>query len=138
VGIGPEDGIAADFYVMSSNSLSTFSKEEAEELDAAGVYTIEDVLEIPLRSVNSIIKENFDEPPDLVSIDVEGWNEQIIDSFDFTQSRPFCFCVETITFSDSYNGVRLTKIIDVLKANDYVVYADTHINTIFVNRAAFK
>jgi FkbM family methyltransferase len=132
VGLGEKDGII-DFYLMSSHSLSTFSKEDAERLDSEGKYKIEKVLKIPTRTLNSIVDEYFESPIDLISIDVEGWNEQIIRSIDFTRNRPFCFCVETIEFSEDSNARRLTDIFDVFKKNNYNVYADTHLNTIFVD-----
>jgi FkbM family methyltransferase len=138
VGIGAEDGAEADFYTMSSHTLSTFSKEEAEGINAAGVFKIESVSKVPLKTINSIIKENFLTPPDLVSIDVEGWNEEIVYSLDFESPRPFCFCVETLTFSHSFNGRKLTGIIDHFEKNNYSVFADTHINTIFVDNDAYE
>jgi FkbM family methyltransferase len=137
VGIGVEDGLIADFYLMSSHTLSTFSKEEAEQLDAAGTYTIQEVQRVPLMTINTIIEKNFDRAPDLVSIDVEGWNEEIVRSFDFTRCRPFCFCVETITFSESFDGMKLNGIIEFFERNNYSVYADTRINTIFIDNEAY-
>lgn len=127
-----EDGVA-DFYSMSANVLSTFSKEEALELDAGGKYKIDQVLSIPVRNINSVIRENFDKPIDLVSIDVEGWNEEIVRSFDFSLQRPFCFCIETLTFSETNSGKKLSGIIEVMQSNSYSVFADTHVNTIFLN-----
>ena len=136
-GVGVEDGSVADFYLMSCHTLSTFSKEEAEELNAEGIYTIRDVFKVPLMTINTIIENSFDRAPDLVSIDVEGWNEEIVRSFDFSRCRPFCFCVETITFSDSFDGVKLKGIIDCFESNNYSVYADTRINTIFIDNEAY-
>ena len=133
VGLGTIDGEVGDFYCMTAHTLNTFSKEVAEALNAEGKYKIKDVKKIPLRNINSIIKENFDAAIDLVSIDVEGWNEKIVESFDFSQIRPFCFCVETTTFSETNNEEKLTEIFDVFGKNDYRVYADTHINTIFLD-----
>lgn len=132
VGIS-EENQTAEFYRMSSHNLSTFVKEEAVSLEKSGKYKIEEVLKINVKNINSIIKENFTEPLDLVSIDVEGWNEEIVRSFDFNQSRPFCFCIETITFSEDDTGEKLHGIFEILERNNYKVYADTHINTIFVN-----
>ncbi len=136
VGIGIEDGLVADFYLMSSHTLSTFSKGDAEQLDAEGIYTIQDVFKVPLMTMNTIIEDGFDQTPDLVSIDVEGWNEEIVRSFDFTRSRPICFCVETITFSETFDGLKLTGIVDFFESNDYLVYADTSINTVFIDKQA--
>ncbi|MBP9663349.1 MAG: FkbM family methyltransferase [Pyrinomonadaceae bacterium] len=138
IGVGERENDVVDFYLMSSHGLSTFSKEDAEELDAAGKYKIKDVQKIPVRTVNSIIEENFDVPIDLVSIDVEGWNEEIVRSFDFSKNRPFCFCVETITFSEDHTERKLTDIFDVFAKNDYSVYADTHLNTIFLRNDSMR
>lgn len=135
VGLGTDDDRLADFYLMSSHVLSTFSSAEAHELEAGGKYKIERTIKIPIRNINSIVKENFDEPIDLVSIDVEGWNEEIVRTIDFSSSRPFCFCVETLTFSDGRGGHKLDGIIEFFLQNDYFVYADTYLNTIFVDNA---
>ncbi|MBK7708124.1 MAG: FkbM family methyltransferase [Acidobacteria bacterium] len=101
IGISVKDDDCADFYSMSSHTLSTFSEIDAINLEKGGKYRIEKILTLPVRNINSIIKENFDRPIDLVSIDVEGWNYEIIKSFDFSSTRPFCFCAETITFSEN-------------------------------------
>lgn len=133
VGVSFDDDRVADFFVMSSDTLSTFSKDEAFALHKEGLYTIEKTLSIPTRNINTIIEENFDAPIDLVSIDVEGWNEEVIRSFDFARFRPFSFCVETLTFSDVGDGQKITGIFEIFSDNRYLVYADTHINTIFVD-----
>jgi FkbM family methyltransferase len=138
VGVGIDETQHADFYVMSSNPLSTFSRDEAMELDEAGKYKIEKVLSLPLKTFNQIIKENFEGPIDLVSLDVEGWNEEIVRSIDFSISRPFCFCVETLSFAEDHSGRKLTGIIDYFLQHDYKVYADTTINTIFVDRETLE
>jgi FkbM family methyltransferase len=138
VGLGTDAERLADFFVMSSHVLSTFSKQEAEDLDTEGKYKIKEVLKIPVKNINSIVNENFEGPIDLVSIDVEGWNEQIVESIDFDLWRPFCFCVETITFSETHTGKKLDAITEKFSANGYSVYADTHINTIFLNNGIVK
>jgi FkbM family methyltransferase len=133
IGIGSNDNEVANFYSMSSDTLSTFSTEDAEKLDAEGKYKIVETLKISLKNINTIIEENFDKPVDLVSIDVEGWNEEIIDSFDFTLNRPYCFCVETINFSEVKKEAKLNSIFRVFEKNGYSVYGETQLNTIFLN-----
>lgn len=133
LGIGMTNKDQADFYLMSSHTLSTFSKEDAQNLDKGGNYKIKKVLQIPLKSINSIVKENFTSPIDLVSIDVEGWNEDIVESFDFNANRPFCFCVETLSYTEDNSGIKLERIFDIFRRNDYRVYADTNLNTIFLD-----
>jgi FkbM family methyltransferase len=133
VGIGVSDNSVADFYSLDSHTLSTFSKADAQHLTRDGKHTIKEILKIPIVSINTIIRENFREPVDLISIDVEGWNEEIIESFDFNACRPFCFCVETINYTEDNLGIKLNRIFDVFKNNNYRIYADTHLNTIFLD-----
>lgn len=99
VGLSEGAESIADFYIMSVNTLNTFSKADAEELDKQGTYKIKKVVKVPLKNVNNIIAENFDgKTPNLISLDVEGWNEEIIKSFDFDKYKPEFFCVETTYF----------------------------------------
>lgn len=134
VGVSTSENTASDFYLMNPNTLSTFSKNDAEELNKKANYSIEEIIKIDLLNINTIISENFKTCPTLISIDVEGLNEEIVLSFDFTKHRPKIFCLETITFSDTNNGKRLSTIINYLKENNYQHYADTNINSIFIDK----
>ena len=133
IGVSANEDSVAEFYSMNPHTLSTFSKEDAIALDEIGKFKIKKVLKIPVKNINNIIRENFIKPIDLVSIDVEGWNTEIIQSFDFAKNRPFCFCVETLTFSQFNNPEKLVEIFKIFQNNGYKQYADTYLNTIFVN-----
>jgi FkbM family methyltransferase len=134
VGIGNGDTTEAEFYVLSARTLSTFSQAEAERQAAAG-HRIERVVRVPLVPINRLLRERFSAPPNFVSIDVEGLDEHILRSFDFDECRPDVFCVETVRHSANRSEWR--KNVDIpalLRAKRYLVYADTYINTIFVNQ----
>jgi hypothetical protein len=112
---------SAPFYLLDPHTLSTFNADDVQH--GRLVQTIE----TPLRTINS-----FGSDFDLVSIDVEGWNEQLAESIDFSVLTPKVFIAETIEYSENGTGRKLTGVIDRFKANGYSVYADTHINTILV------
>ena len=134
VGVGfTETDDNSDFYVMSEKSLNTFSKKEAERFVKNEGQKIESVIKIPLISVNQIISENFDRKPNFISIDIEGLDFDVLRSFDFEKYRPEVFCIETLTFVKNSGEQKLNNIIDLMKNKDYFVYADTYINTIFVD-----
>lgn len=129
-----EEGVA-DFYVMSVNTLNTFSKEDAEALDKEGTFKIKEVIKIPLKNINNIISENFKNGvPNFISLDVEGWNEEIVRSFDFSKFRPEIFCIETAYFEPTGQIKRIEGIFEVMKQNGYHIFADNQINTIFVSK----
>jgi FkbM family methyltransferase len=135
VGVGAED--EADFYVMTTRTLNTFSREEAERYQSYGNQRIEEVIRMPLVPINEIIGRRFAACPNFVSLDVEGLDLDIIRSFDFDRFRPEVFCVETITYTEDKTETKITEIIDHMISKGYFPYGDTYVNTIFVAREAW-
>jgi FkbM family methyltransferase len=132
-GVGVDDKSKADFYLMSADVLSTFSKEEAKSIESQGTYKIDKVVSVPLVNINNIIENNFTRAPDFVSIDIEGMDYSILKSFDFSRHRPAVFCAETLKYDEHGRAPKIKEIIDLMLDNNYVIYADTHINTIFLD-----
>jgi len=133
VGIGEREG-EMPFYVMSVPTLNTFSESDARAIEREGKVRIERVVTLPVRPVNAVLSEYFPAGPDFFSLDVEGLDLAILRSIDFGSFRPKVICVETITYSEHRIGRKIPEIEAVLRDNDYFVYADTHINTVFVDR----
>ncbi|MBL4592444.1 MAG: FkbM family methyltransferase [Flavobacteriales bacterium] len=133
IGVSLNEDSQTDFFIMNPHTLSTFSEKDAREFEKEGTHTISKIIKVKLSTINSIISENFEKCPDVISIDVEGLNEEIALSFDFNRYRPKIFCIETITYSDKNEGKRLNSIIDYLLNNNYKLYADTNINSIFLD-----
>lgn len=123
------------FYLMRSSTLNTLSKSEAERCAALG-HPMVGVIEVDAIPINDIIKTHFsDVPLHFLSVDVEGVDFDIIKSLDLSRYRPVVLCVETITFdTDRKRQRKRTEIAEYLHGQDYLTYADTYINTIFVDR----
>ena len=134
IGIGVGIEKEADFYVMSERALNTFSKEEAERYVSFGTKKIEEVIKVPLLSINEVIEKNFASTPNFISLDVEGLDLAILQTVDFDKYRPEVFCIETITYREDKTEEKCQDIIDFMKEMDYFVYADTYINSIFVDK----
>lgn len=138
LGISTSTG-EADFYIMSSSLLSTFSKEEAQRYVDDHNKRIKEIRKMEVTTYDNIIHKYFDnKAPDFLSLDVEGIDEDIIRSIDYQKHPPLVICVETISYSDSGQGVKQQGIIDFLKEQDYLLFADTNINSIFVLRNAWE
>ena len=132
IGLGKDEKVI-DFYVMNSNTMSTFSKEEADKLCNTYSFEIVDVIKIPTKDVNNISDTYFNgDYPDYITIDVEGLDYEVLRTFDFKRNGANVICVETIEYAEGFNGKKDFKIIEFLKENGYLIYADTYINTIFV------
>lgn len=138
IGIGG-NASEADFYLFSgiNNGLSTFSADNARFMEEVGLdgmkRAVDRVLKMPLLDINDVIANNFTECPDIVSIDVEGWDLKILQSLDFDRYNPAVFCVETLAYGDG-GPYRVTEIYDFLESKGYFPFKDTEANTIFVNR----
>jgi hypothetical protein len=48
------------------------------------------------------------------------------------------FCAETLKYDESSRAPKIKEIIDLMIDNDYFIYADTYINTIFVDKKIWK
>lgn len=132
IGFSENENEVLDFYIMSTRTLNTFSKEEAERLDKDGSYKIVEVKKIPVVHIHKLFENYF--VPDLLSIDVEGIDFEIIKSIDFLKYRPKVICLETAEFSPIPPGKKTYDSIEYLKKSEYFVYADTFNNTIFIDK----
>jgi FkbM family methyltransferase len=138
IGIGLGQEAEADFYIMSIPSLNTFSKEHALECESYGNVQINSVIKMPLVNINDIMQDNFKTTPNFVSLDVEGLDFEILKSFDFSKYRPEVFCIETLTYTENNTEEKLSNIIQFMSSMGYKSYADTYINTIFVDQEIWK
>jgi len=136
-GVCGGDNSTANFYIMSARALNTFSREEAERYQSYGSYNIVETKKLPLVNINSIIRDNFKEWPNLISIDVEGMDFEILSSLDFDTYRPEVVCVETITYAEDDTQKKIPEILELMKSKGYMIFGDTYINTIFVDPAAW-
>lgn len=135
MGISDTTG-SMDFYRFHPHTMSTFSKDEAEKLQKEYGYKLEEVVKVELDTLQNIIDKYCNGIfPDLLSLDVEGLDEQILRSIHYEKTSPTIIVTETSHFSMTYQeDLKRTEIIKFLKSKGYIAYADTMINTIFVKK----
>lgn len=137
IGISDTNG-HADFFIMNVKTLNTFSRTEAEGFSKEGNYFIEDVKQIPIKTISMVLNElKLTSFPEFMSIDAEGMDNVIVNGIDFENNYPLVICIETLTFSTSRKGVKNESLIRYLISKNYFLYADTHINSIFVHRSVW-
>ena len=128
-----DDKKFSDFYLMTANVLNTFSFDEAEKISAMGTYRIKESRRVPMQSINEIFQKSFKRLPDFISLDVEGLDLKILETLDFERFRPHIFCIETLSYSENGNQEKNKEIINFMKSRKYSIFADTYVNTIFVD-----
>lgn len=128
-----------DFYVISTPTLNTFSEEEAEKYSEQGDYNIIRTEKIEVKTLDFILNKYANNVfPQFLSIDAEGVDELIIKAINFENNYPIVICIETITFSNTGNGIKNKSLISFIESKGYMIYADTNINIIFVKENLWK
>lgn len=137
-GIGVTAVREADYYLMSEPSWSTFSKEEAEQMERTTdkKVHVEKVVKMPLLDVNEVMAEHFQgQAPTFVSIDAEGLHIAILKSIDFRRFRPKIISVEILVAGKTETTPEVAAFMDGL---GYVQRGATFPNGIFVDRPVLK
>lgn len=136
-GIGP-DNREIDFYVFQEDTLCTFSKEAADlhcKLGHTLLY-IEKVKVVPLREVFE--QHVKDKHIDFMSVDVEGYDLEVLKTNDWDLFRPTFIVLETVEYSRDSLGEKLNNIYDpYMQSIGYEKIVDTRINTIYRNTKNF-
>ena len=131
LGVGPVAG-EMTFFRMADPLLNTFSADEAARLEREEHVRIADRIPIRIEKIATLL-ERWDFTPDFLTLDTEGHDLAILQSYDFTRHRPAVICVETLTFSTRAQGRKIFEIADYLISVGYRIHADTHINTLFID-----
>ena len=120
----------ADFFILDTPTLNTFSQYEMERYVSMG-HQLKSKIPVALKDINSILELSGD--LDFMNLDIEGLDKKILEMIDWEKYRPTCICVETITYETKQEPKKLTDIIDLMNKHDYILYADTFINTISID-----
>jgi len=137
VNINSNEG-SSDFYVFNDPALNTFDKNEAEYRQNKGTYNILYVEKVRLKTLEEIILENFATFPDFLSIDIENLDLAVLKTINFEKYRIPVICAETCVYSENHRRPKNPEIISYMTSKGYFVYADTYVNTIFVNESWFN
>jgi FkbM family methyltransferase len=134
IGISLEGTKAATFYLMAPPTLNTFSQQEALKCESMG-HSLLGTIQVETIHPNQIL--SMMERIDLLNLDVEGLDEQIVLNIDWQQFRPKVVCIETLSYELNSQACKNQTILNHMNSVGYVLYADTYINSIFVDANLF-
>ncbi len=92
VGISDQESVLI-FYVCEEDTLSTFSKETAEKLASEGHRIIAEK-EVSVIKLYSVLEKFATSEIDFMTIDTEGFDDEVLASNDWTKFRPRLICIE--------------------------------------------
>ncbi|MFZ5765135.1 MAG: FkbM family methyltransferase [Thermodesulfobacteriota bacterium] len=137
-GIGSIGSSEARLYCFDNAYLNTFSREEADKIEQYGKHRVVRTETVRLLDVNTILADYFDHGPDFLSLDVEGFDLEILAALDFNRFRPRVLCVETLIYTEDNTEKKREEIFSLMEGNGYLLYGDTYINSIFVDREKWR
>lgn len=134
IGIGPNE-TRAPLFIFDADTLSTFSKETAENYKNIG-HQITEISEVELTPLKNIIKKYASNKKiDFLSVDTEGCDMEVLNTNDWSLYRPSFIILETIEYSKKILGKKLNVIYDSFMNNiGYNKIADTYINSIYIDK----
>lgn len=137
IGVGLNSGESLEFYEFESSGMSTFNEKEAKVRMENGLKVKQKTM-VPILSVNDILANNFIQTPHFLSIDVEGLDLMVLKNLDWKKYPIPVVCVETCLFSTTHIRVQDKEVPRYMESIGYFAYANTSINTIFVNKIWFE
>jgi FkbM family methyltransferase len=138
--ISARSGEYADFYILNKDGLSTSDLDTANEFISKNPeLSIVDKVQVETISVNDIMEKYFTKPPVILNIDIEGEEIEILKSIDFKKYRPLIIIVEVIEYKPTFTyGNKSKEIINFMERNNYIEYAFTGINSIFIDKTQIE
>ena len=132
-GLGGKDQIK-EFYLMDAETLSTFDHDIYKAYLAAG-HSLKEKRNIRFVNVKTFLAEVGISNIDLLSVDIEGDDKAIVSEVVDCGIRPKVIICESVFYSKNIDiKKKNTDVVRSIEALGYEVYADTFVNTIFVNK----
>ncbi|HSX39549.1 MAG TPA: FkbM family methyltransferase [Candidatus Saccharimonadales bacterium] len=120
-----------EYYKFSTQTLSTFSKEEAQNYIKQG-YKLEGTLLIEVLPLSEILKKHCSAKKiSFFSIDTEGFDLKVLESNDWNLFRPELICIESAKHTIDSTGSRAQDIDTYLSQIRYSKVYDNGLNSIY-------
>lgn len=134
-GVGAQAGVLR-YFSFNEPALNTFSEEEAKKKEHFP-YHIINTLQIPVVTLKQILDENLPSNTliDFLTIDVEGFDHEVISSNDWDHYRPRVVLVELL--NTELENIKTHPTAQILCRHNYRVMAKTLNTYFFVANEAF-
>lgn len=128
------------FYVLNGDGLSTIDYAEAKQACVQNPdLRITATYQIPTIQVQEILETYFLQELTILSIDLEGIEEKILEQIDFSRYKPWIIILENIPYRPTLSiDEREYKGRQLLEKQGYTEYAFTGINSIYLDRDIVK
>jgi len=128
--ITDQDVAEVEFYLSPDNEISSLNKDFVKawkEGDISGV------IHVPALRINSLFDQmHLPRNVDIIlSIDIEGYDYNILADIDFDKYKPLIIMVEP---SEEFAPGTIAKMMELLESKGYQLYSQTFVNLIFMRQ----
>lgn len=116
------DGGSMKYYTHPNLSYcghNTFNEEEAKKGGFSDNYRI-----VPVYNINDILSKHLLREPDIIDIDVEGWDLDIMEELDTNKFRAKFICIEEFG--------RVKKVRELMTQKGYVHFGANNLNGMYI------
>jgi len=130
------DGKTVEFYVLNEDGLSTCSSDSVvRDMAANPELSVAKTVEVETITVNTVMEQYFHGAPVLLNVDIEGNDMEVLRAMDFDRYRPLVIVAEAIPYAAQLVvGKKNKELVAFMEERDYVEYAFTGINAVFLDR----
>ena len=131
-GISDEEGLLS-YYRYTSSELNTFNETEVDSRKEKPI----EVVNVPVRRLDSIFKENKVRHIDFMSIDVEGFEINVLKSNDWDNP---CYVPDYIiieAFAATIDELKVHPVNTFLEEKGYACICKYHISAIYVHKTCW-
>ena len=127
------------FNILNLDGLSKIG-DVSEILRKNPAAKLEKSIEIKTICYNHIIENYFNQQaPVILNLDIEGLEMQILRSMNLDSYRPLFIIIEMIPYSEKLTaGIKNQELLAYLTEKNYIEYAFTGINSIFLDKIQYE
>lgn len=132
IGIANKRG-SLTYFFMEPPTLSTFVKTQSQQYVKEG-FLLKGQTKIPVLPLKTVLARHMGRKQiDFLSIDVEGFEIEVLKSNDWTRFRPTLLCIETAVEDDAGKKTLLIKraIGQFLDKKGYTIVFDNGLNSFY-------
>lgn len=125
------------FFVFNEPALNTFD-ESLAKARCNGLWKIKATMDVPILPLSEILNKYLPhgQSIDFLSVDVEGFDLDVLQSNDWEKYRPLVVLVET--FGLSIGDLKLDSLTEYLNSLGYIEYSKTVNTTFFVDEVVVQ
>jgi len=128
--ITDQDVSEIDFHLSPDNEISSLNKDFVKAWKDG---TVTDTICVPAMRINQVFEQmNLPRHVDtILSIDIEGYDYNILADLDFDKHRPLIVMVEP---NEEFAPGTIAKMMELLESKGYYLYSQTFVNLIFMRQ----